>query len=590
MSFTDLPTQLSAVVGDAFTAMGLDAALGAVRRSDRPDLGDYQCNGALAAAKQQGKNPREIADAVVEKLKGNALFKDVTVAGPGFVNLILTDAAVAAHAAAIAADTKTGLTPAAPQLKVLVDFAGPNVAKPMHVGHLRATIIGDAVQRIARFVGHNVVTDAHFGDWGLQVGLLITLLQDEKPELPYFRDDYNDSMKLDKPPVTMDDLDRMYPAASARMKEDEAYRDRARKATAELQKGKPGYLALHKHFWEVSQCALEREFGALGVTFDLWKSESDVNYLIDGIVEDLTKRGVAVPDDGAIAIHVARNTDKAEMPPLLLVSSEGSAMYGTTDVATVVERERDIKADLYLYCVDQRQALHFTQVFRACDKAGYANENKFEHIGFGTMNGTDGKPFKTRAGGVMKLHDLITMVREKAMERLNSANLAADITGDAREKVALQVGVAALRFADLSSYRMTNYVFDLDRFSAFEGKTGPYLQYQGVRIKSLLRKASDAGNAPGAIAIELPEEKALALQLDAFNAAVHLAFEKRAPNFVADHVYNLAGAFSTLYGAAPLAAEADPVKRASRLALAALTLKQLETGLSLLGIEIPERM
>lgn len=589
MSFSDFQTTLSAPVAAAFVELGLVTAVATVRRSDRPDLCDFQTNGALLTAKQQGKNPQVVAQAAVEKLKDNPLFANVSVAGPGFVNFTLTNDAISQQAAAIAADANAGIVPAA-ALKVLIDFAGPNVAKPMHVGHLRATIIGDAMQRISRAVGHAVTSDAHFGDWGLQIGLLIVTLQDEQPDLPYFKPDYNDSMKLAQSPVTMDDLNRMYPAASARMKEDEAYRDRARKATAELQKGRPGYLALHKHFWEVSQFNLEREFGALGVKFDLWKSESDVNYLIDGIVDELTKKGVAVPDDGAIAIHVARNSDKAEMPPLLLVSSEGSAMYGTTDVATVVERERDIGPDLYLYVVDQRQALHFNQVFRAVDKAGYAKEEKFEHIGFGTMNGTDGKPFKTRAGGVMQLHDLITMVREKAAERLNAAGLAADLSGEARDKVALQVGVAALRFADLSSYRMTNYVFDLDRFAAFEGKTGPYLQYQGVRIKSLLRKAAEAGNTPGTIAIELPEERNLALVLDGFNTAVHLAFDKRAPNFVADHVYSLAQAFSSLYGAAPLAAETDPAKRASRLALAAATLKQLESGLSLLGIEIPERM
>lgn len=590
MTFRDLASQLSTSVGAVFAAAGYDAALGQVRRSDRPDLGDFQCNGALIAAKQQGKNPQALATELATQLQANPIFTKVSVAGAGFINFSLSAEALADQAALLAADNNAGVGRTAAPLKILVDFGGPNVAKPMHVGHLRATIIGDSLQRIARFLGHNVTTDAHFGDWGLQIGLLITALEDEQPQLPYFRADYNDSMNQPESPVSMADLERLYPAASARMKEDEAYRDRARKATAQLQKGRAGYLALHKHFWSVSQFTLEREFGALGVTFDLWKSESDVNYLIDGIVEDLTKRGVAVPDDGALAVHVARNSDKAEIPPLLLVSSEGSAMYGTTDVATVVERERDVGPDLYLYVVDQRQALHFTQVFRTCAKAGFADENKFEHIGFGTMNGTDGKPFKTRAGGVMKLHDLITMVREKAAERLASAGLAADLDEQTRAKVALQVGVAALRFADLSSYRMTNYVFDLDRFAAFEGKTGPYLQYQGVRIKSLLRKAADAGHTAGPIMLELPEERALLLALDGFHAAAHLAFDKRAPNFVADHAYNLASAFSAFYAAAPIATEPDAAKRSSRLALATLTLQQLEKALGLLGIAIPEKM
>ena len=586
----DLTAQLSALVGSAFAAAGFETSHGVVRRSDRPDLGDFQCNGAMSAAKPAGKNPRDVAGQIIAALKDNTLFADVSIAGPGFINLKLTDAAVAAHAQAMAATPDTGFDKTPAPQKVFVDFGGPNMAKPMHVGHLRATIIGDSVQRIARFMGHKVTSDAHFGDWGLQIGLLISALQDEQPDLPYYRDDYTDSMDLPAPPVTLEDLERLYPAASARMKEDETYRERARKATAEMQAGKPGYRALHRQLWNASKPALEREFGLLGIHFDLWLGESDVDHLIAPMIAELEAKKIAVPDDGAIVIRVARNSDKAEIPPFLLVSSEGSAMYGTTDLATIIDRKTKFDPDLYLYCVDQRQALHFTQVFRSAVLAGYGREEQFEHIANGTMNGADGKPFKTRAGGVIKLYDLITTARGKALERLTEAGLGADLSDDELQKVALSIGTAALKFADLSNFRLTNYIFDFDRFVTFEGKTGPYLQYQGVRIKSLLRKATDQNITAGPIALTLPEERALVLILDAFISAVHVAWDKRAPHFIAEHAYSLAQAFSSFYAAAPILPETDKSSQASRLQLAILTLDQLQLALGLLGIEIPARM
>lgn len=587
----DFATQLTNLLGPEFSREGLDPNLAEVRRSARPDLGDFQCNGALAGAKQKGENPRALADRLLESLRGQSLLRETSVAGPGFINLALSDAALAAQANRLAEDPRSGLVPVTQPLRVLVDFAGPNVAKPMHVGHLRATVIGDSLQRIARALGHQVTSDAHFGDWGLQIGLLIISLEDEQPNLPYFRADYDESMFVEEPPVTMEDLDRMYPAASARMKEEVAYRDRARKATAELQKGRAGYLALHKHFWKVSKFALEREFTALNIHFDLWKGESDVNYLIEDLVTRARESGVAVPSEGALVIQVAREQDKKEIPPLLLVSSEGSAMYGTTDLATIVEREREVKPDLFLYVVDQRQAMHFVQVFRAAQAAGLSEESRLEHIGFGTMNGTDGKPFKTRSGGVIKLHDLITSCRERASEKMDEGGFGKELSAEEREKTALMVGTAALKFADLSNYRLTDYVFDMDRFTSFEGKTGPYLQFQGVRVKSLLRKAAEQGFGEAPIQVILPEEKALVLALDGFNGAVHMAFDKRAPHFVAEHVFTLAQAFSTFWVASPkILEEKDDAVRGSRLRLARAVLTQLELGLGLLGIEIPERM
>lgn len=585
---TDLSSQLTSLVSDAFQSLELDASKAAVQRSNRPDLGDFQCNGALAVAKQARQNPLALANQVVEKLATRELFDKIAVAPPGFINFTLSDQTLAARAEQLSQDPRSGVSPAPTSLRVLVDFAGPNVAKPMHVGHLRATILGDSLQRIARFLGHQVTSDAHFGDWGLQIGLLIVQLQEEQPDLPYFRSDYDESMNQAEPPVTMADLDRMYPLASARKNEDKEFLDRARKATAELQKGRPGYLALHKHFWKVSQFSLEREFTALNIHFDLWKGESDVNYLIEELVEDCRSRGIAQPSEGALVINVVRPDENREVPPLLLVSSEGSAMYGTTDLATIVERQRSLDPEVYLYCVDQRQSLHFVQVFRAAAAAGYCSEERLEHIGFGTMNGTDGKPFKTRSGGVVRLHELITNCREKALERMEQEGKATDLSPEEKERTALMVGTAALKFADLVNHRLTDYIFDFDRFTAFEGKTGPYLQMQGVRCKSVLNKAGEVPEGP--VRITVPAERELILVLDAFHAAVHLAFEKRSPNFVAEHIYTVGKAFATFWEFAPVLSCPEPEVRASRLRLVQATLRQLEVGLGLLGIEIPEKM
>jgi arginyl-tRNA synthetase len=586
-TLTDL---LSARVGAAFAAQGLDPAFGAVRPSDRPDLADFQCNGAMPAAKAASKPPRAIADAVVAALADVPEIARAEVAGPGFINLTVASPALAARAEAVAADKeRAGASLSVPARRVIVDYAGPNVAKPMHVGHLRATIIGDAIKRLFRFRGDSVWGDAHFGDWGFQMGLLIVAVGDEHPELAYLREDFATGGTTESP-VSLADLERLYPLAAARAKEDVAYRDRARRATAELQAGRTGYRALWRHFVAVSRGALEREFASLGVTFDLWLGESDADPLIPEMVADLTAKGLLVEDQGAKIVRIAREDDKKELPPLLVISSEGSAMYGTTDLATIVQRKRDFDPDLVLYCVDQRQADHFEQVFRAADLAGYLPRASLEHLGFGTMNGTDGKPFKTRAGGVMKLHDLITQATDKARERLDAAGIGADFSAEEREDIAHKVAIAAIKFADLSNVRTTNYVFDLDQFTSFEGKTGPYLLYQAVRVKSILRKATELGAAPGPIRVEGPKERALALALDAFEAAVRQAYDKRLPHFLCEHAYTLAGAFSAFYAAHPIATETDAELRASRLALAGATLHQLTLCLSLVGIEVPERM
>ena len=611
---TDLRRSLSEAVAAVFVAQGLPEELGRVTASDRPDLADFQCNGALAAAKVARKPPREIAAAVVDALSGRPELQSVEIAGLGFINMRVSADTLSARAREIAADARAGATEVADIRRVIVDFGGPNVAKPMHVGHLRASIIGESVKRIYRFRGDQVLGDAHFGDWGFQMGLLIGAACDKDPfiatlmerltgSVPVSAEDERKVMDALAERISLADLDRMYPEAAARAKTDTDYRDRARKATAELQGGRLGYRLLWKHFVNVSRVSLEREFHALGVDFDLWKGESDVDALIEPMVRELDGKGLLADDQGARVIHLARpgETKKKKAPdgtvyeapspdPLLVVSSEGSAMYGTTDLATILDRRRSFDPALILYCVDQRQADHFEQVFRASYLAGYASEGELEHIGFGTMNGADGKPFKTREGGVLKLHDLIEMTRAKARERLKEAGLGGELSPADFEDTAHKVAVAALKFADLGNYRGTSYVFDLDRFSSFEGKTGPYLLYQAVRIKSLLRRAAEERLEGGRIEVADPAERELALLLDAFDTAVTEAYDKKAPNFIAEHAFKLAQAFSRFYAACPIFREVDGKVAASRLALAAATLKQLELALDLLGIEAPERM
>ena len=599
---TDLKAELGEAVAAAFAAEGVDAAQARVTTSDRPDLADFQSNGALAAAKALKANPRELATRVAERLSGDPRLASVEVAGPGFINFKLADSALAARAAAVAADADhAGASAVAEPRKVVIDYAGPNVAKPMHVGHLRSSIIGESLKRLFRFRGDTVWGDAHFGDWGFQMGLLIVATGDEGKADAFLAE--GEGPFPAESPVSLEDLERLYPLAAGRAKEDVGYRDRARKATAELQAGRPGYRALWTHFVAVSRTALEREFSALSVTFDLWNGESDADPLMAEMIAHLETTGLLVEDDGARVVHVARpgETRKKKLadgsvveapspPPLLVISSEGSAMYGTTDLATILDRRKAIDPDLILYVVDERQAEHFEQVFRAAYKAGYAVEGALEHLGFGTMNGTDGKPFKTRAGGVLKLHDLITQATDKARERLREAKLGDDLPEAEFEDIAHKVAIAALKFADLSNARTTSYVFDLDRFMSFEGKTGPYLLYQAVRIKSLLRKAGDQDLAPGTIVIGEAAERDLALTLDAFSQAVAEAYDKRMPHLISEHAYRLAQSFSKFYAACPVLIAPDAATKASRLALSKAALDQLEIALDLLGIATPERM
>ena len=600
---TDLAGALTEACADAFEQIGLERKWGAVRRSDRPELADFQCNGAMGSAKQAGKVPRDVANEVAEKISSHPSIASVDVAGPGFLNIKLSDAALSEQAEFIRTDEKCGAAPAPDPQVTMIDFGGPNVAKPMHVGHLRSAVIGDTLQRLLRFLGDEVTSDTHLGDWGLQMGHLVTELYDEQPDLIYFDADYTGPYP-DEPPVTIDDLARLYPAASSKAKADEARNERSQLAVAELQEGRPGYRALLKHFIDVSVAALKKDYAFLNVSFDLWKGESDVDHLIPGVIADFKEQGLAAEDDGAVIVDVAKDGEnvpvekdgqtrmKNAMPPIMLVNSRGGTGYHTTDLATIKDRMAMVPPpERMLYVVDARQALHFTQVFRAAEKVGYIAEDKLEHIGFGTVNGPDGKPFKTREGGVLRLADLNAMALGEAEKKIDEAGkLPEDMTAEERADVAASVALAALRFADLQNTRTTNYVFDLDRFTSFEGKTGPYLLYASVRIKSLLRRAEDEGLARGAIRIESESERALVLALDGFGLALLQARAKRMPHILCEHIYNLAQAFSAFYGAHPIAAEKDAAARGSRLSLCEAVLRQLETGLDLLGIHVPERM
>jgi arginyl-tRNA synthetase len=587
-----LTKDLSAAASAAFEAMGLEARWGDVRRSDKPELADFQCNGAMGAAKSAGKIPRDVAAEVAAALKAHPMVLSAEVAGPGFINIRVSDAALAARAEAVREEKMAGAEGASDPQVTVIDFGGPNVAKPMHVGHLRSAVIGDTLCRLLRFLGDDVTGDTHLGDWGLQMGHLVTELYDEQPGLIYFDPDYTGPYPED-PPVTIDDLARMYPAASAKAKDDPARLERSQKAVAELQAGRPGYRALLKHFIDVSVAALKVDYEFLNVHFDLWKGESDVDHLIPELVERFRTAGLAEEDDGATIVRIARDSDKKEMPPIMLINSRGGTGYHTTDLATILDRMENLHPtpQRMLYVVDQRQALHFEQVFRAAEMVGLIDEGRLEHIGFGTVNGPDGKPFKTREGGVLRLADLNAMAFEEAQKKIEEAGkLPEDMGPEERHQVAANVALAALRFSDLMNTRTTNYVFDLDKFTSFEGKTGPYLLYAAVRVKSLLRRAEADGNEAGAIAIGHDTERALVLQLDNFAAACLQAREKRMPHVLCEHLYNLAQAFSSFYSALPIAAETDAATRASRLGLASAVLKQLETGLDLLGIRVPERM
>ena len=575
---SSLAQKLSVIVGQAFEKQGLPAELGLVRVSDRPDLCQFQCNGAMAAAKQAKKNPREVATAIVEALSGDNTFAKIEIAGPGFINLDVTDDFLQYHLAEIAATDTLGIKKEKYNQTVMLDYGGPNIAKPMHVGHLRSAIIGDALRRIIAFAGYNAIGDVHMGDWGTPMGMILSELE---------------IMGYDGT-VTMEMLAEIYPKAAADCKADPERMEAARAATKKLQDGQEAYTRTWRQFIDISINGMKKNFDALGVHFDEWKGEADAHRFIAPMIVDFKAKGIATEDDGALIIDVTQDNDKKEIPPLILLKSDGAVMYSTTDLGTIIDRIETHDPAKIIYIVDQRQSLHFEQVFRAARKGGLVENDKPELIfaGFGTMNGTDGKPFKTRAGGVMKLEDLIAMAIEKAQTRLDDANLADDITAEERADIAKKVALAAIKFADLQNQRQSDYIFDLDRMTSFEGKTGPYLLYQAVRIQSLLRKAQDQGiSAPENVNIIIEDaSRLLALLLAEFPDHFETTLKNYTPHVLCDYAYKLAQEFSSFYAACHILSEGNEALRNSRLALCVQTHKQLTTILSLLGVEAPERM
>lgn len=581
-----LISKLSDVVGKAFEAQGLPVELGAVQVSDRPDLAQFQCNGAMAAAKLAKKNPREVAQGVVDTLQASDIFSKIEIAGPGFINLTVTGDYLQNHLKDIAGDDRLGV-PVLGDGTVVLDYGGPNIAKPMHVGHLRAAIIGDSVRRVMKFAGYDTLGDVHMGDWGTHLGMLIGDYLREGEEDLVLKTDVNDPAAVQ---AMMDDMAVRYPKASASAKEDAELMAQAQATTVKLQNKEEPYITIWQKIFDVSVAGMKKTYANLGVHFDLWKGEAAVHDYIAPMVDDLKEKGLAVQDDGAWIVPVALDDDKKEIPPLILYKRDGAVMYGTTDMATCVERVKLYDPVKMIYVVDQRQSLHFEQVFRAVKKGGIVREEvELTHAGFGTMNGKDGKPFKTRAGGVMRLEDLIAMAEEKARERLAEADLAQDMGDEEREDVAHKVALAAIKFADLQNQRQSDYVFDLDRLTSFEGKTGPYLLYQAVRIKSLLRKAAyDLGAAKDFVLQDADTPLALLLtELPEYFAA---SLANYAPHHLCEYAYKLAQTFSSFYGNCHILSEEDEALKNSRLALCALTYQQLELVLEKLGIAIPERM
>lgn len=585
-----LVTDLSGLFGAAFADLGLDPALGAVAPSQRPELGQYQCNGALAGAKEAGRNPREIAQDIVNRVETDPRVRDLSIAGPGFVNVSVTDDHLTATLTSTTSDSRLGIHQHEPD-RVIIDYGGANIAKSLHVGHLRTAAIGESIKRILRAQGHDVLGDVHLGDWGLPMGQLITEVEIRMPDLPYFDPAYEGPYP-EESPVTMADLEEMYPAAAARCANDEAEAQKARLATADLQAGRPGYQALFDHFRSVSVAALKATYDRLDVEFDLWHGEMSINDRIAPMIERLESAGVVEHSQGARIIDVSQPDDRQDFPPLMLVNSRGAVMYHTTDLATIDERVNVMHRTVLLYFVDARQTLHFQQVFRAARKGGITGpEIVLEHAPNGTVNGPDGKPLKTRSGGLVPLESLLDEAHAKAAERLSENDIATDYSDTERDEIAERVAIAAVKFGELQNHRTSDYNLDLDRFTQFTGKTGPYLLYAVVRVGSLLRRAAEQGLATGAlIEPRVDVERDLMLQLTRLPDVVDRAADLRAPNHIAEYAYEVAADLSRFYEQCHVLTEDDPARQASWLTLVDLTGAVLEVCLDLLAIPVPERM
>jgi len=584
-------------VTKAFTECGYDAKYAKVTLSNRPDLCEYQCNGAMAAAKEYKKAPFMVADEVVEKLAVNPMFVMAESVKPGFLNLKIDEAYLADYVAKMQEDEgRFGCEKTEAPKTIMIDYGGPNVAKPLHVGHLRSAIIGESVKRIGKFMGHNVIGDVHLGDWGLQMGLIITELKQRRPELVYFDDTYTGEYP-EEAPFTISELEEIYPTASKKSKEDEAYKEAAMQATFELQHGKRGYQALLKHILNVSVTDLKRNYANLNVSFELWKGESDAQPYIPDMVQKMKDDGFAYISDGALVVDVKEETDTKEIPPCMILKSDGASLYNTTDLATMVWRMKDYNPDELIYVVDKRQELYFTQVFRCARKTGIVKpETELKFLGFGTMNGKDGRPFKTRDGGVMRLEHLISGINEEMLAKIQENQKTKEnlgISTEEAENTAKMVALAAIKYGDLSNQASKDYIFDIDRFTSFEGNTGPYILYTIVRIKSILNKYHGLGKDDSGAVIEAAHsksEKDLMLELSKFNAVMESAFEETAPHKICSYIYDLANAFNSFYHGTKIMSEENETVQKSYIRLLELTKSVLETCIDVLGFSAPERM
>ncbi|MBO5489624.1 MAG: arginine--tRNA ligase [Eubacterium sp.] len=575
---------------DGFVKAGYDEKYGMVSISNRPDLCQYQCNGAMAAAKEYKKAPIMIANDVVAQIGDDAMFEKIEAVNPGFINLSLNGEFLASQAMAMENEDKFGVE--MPEKKtIVIDYGGPNVAKPLHVGHLRSAVIGESVKRICRFMGNEVIGDVHLGDWGLQIGLIITEVKKRQPDLPYFDESFDGEYPTEAP-FTISDLEEIYPYASGYSKEHEDYLKEAQEATAKLQEGVRGYRALWEHVLNVSIADLKKNYNKLNVEFDLWKKESDAQPYIPDMVEKMKQDGYAYESEGALVVDVTEEGDKKELPPCIIVKSNGATLYATTDLATIVEREKLFQPNQIIYLADKRQELHFTQVFRVVKKTGIVNPDiRLNFIGFGTMNGSDGKPFKTRDGGVLRLQALREMINEEVYKKIMENR---DYPEEEAREISEKVGLAALKYGDLSNQASKDYIFDVERFASFEGNTGPYILYTIVRIKSLLQKymsqgAEVAADAP-LLAPLSESERDLYLTLGKFADVMETAYNDLAPHKICQYVYELSEAFNHFYHETKILAEEDEARRNSYLRLALLVRKVLEQCIELLGFEAPDKM
>ncbi len=574
----------------AFEKAGYDKKYAKVGVSNRPDLCQYQCNGALAAAKEYHKAPIQMANEVVELLNGSDSFKEVVAQAPGFINMTVSDKFLADYINEMAVSETLGLEKAEKPETIVIDYGGANVAKPLHVGHLRSAVIGESIKRTARYLGHKVVGDVHLGDWGLQIGLIITELKHRKPELVYFDENFDGEYPAE-PPFTMSDLEEIYPYASGYSKEHPEYKEEAQTATAELQSGRRGYLALWQHIINVSVADLKKIYTKLNVEFDLWKKESDAQPYIPQMAQDMKDGGYAHIDQGALVVDVKEDTDTKEIPPCMILKSNGATLYNTTDLATIVERRKLFDPDEIIYVVDKRQSLYFEQVFRCARKTKIIGEDvKLEFVGFGTMNGKDGKPFKTRDGGVLRLEKLLEDVNEQVLDKMKDRDMDKDMIDDAAAKISL----AAIKYGDLSNQASKDYIFDVERFTSFEGNTGPYILYTIVRTKSLLAKVKAQNiTVDENSTIEPADSKSetdVMLALTKWSETVNAAFEEHAPHKICQFVYELSDTFNKFYHENKIVTNENEKQRESYIKLSALVGKVLETAIDLLGLEAPERM